>query len=131
MQENKTLHIFRYFCLPLLFSQGLYQTKLKSKHYEQLSAGSHAHQAYMAPEALCKNDFTLATDVYSFGKQYDNMVTCIYVLPSVDRNVRNCVCCLVQTYPILVQPSLGHPKMYLVRAARAWILESALGLRVF
>ena len=60
---------FAVYSLPLSFSlQGFFELKTKCNFYSKLRAQCTEPQVYMAPEAMEKDEFTAAADVYSFGE---------------------------------------------------------------
>ena len=50
------------------YSQGFFELKKKCNFYSKLRAQCTAPQVYMAPEAMERDEFTAAADVYSFGE---------------------------------------------------------------
>ena len=49
--------------------QGFFELKTKCQFYSKLRSLSTDPQVYMAPEAMERDEFTAAADVYSFGEE--------------------------------------------------------------
>lgn len=58
---------------------------MKCNFHSKLRSKCTEPQVYMAPEAMEKDEFTKAADVYSFSKRYVIHSHCVCILLCVDR----------------------------------------------